>query len=498
MQNEQVLTFREQLAQFAGLWIRAKRRAVITAAVFAVGAVAALAFAIGKPRKYQSESQILYREGIRSSDVTAGESFGDPTRKLAMRLQEMVLSRTRLQKIIDEFKLYPGIVENRGYVDAVDEMRKNIKFRVKDGDNFYLSFMDSDADRVQRVTARLAEALIDENTRTKTQQAELTREFLDNEKRRAEDEVRQHESDLAKFLQKHPEFAKDAQGGPGSSARFTKGASSTKTSDPTLLALEREAQRLQERLGLAVPKRVEATADPKLVAAKNEAETELNAAQRELQAGLSRYTEQHPDVVLAKSHVKGAEARLKRAVEALAATENKTANKDAEVGVIDKATLESQLSKINEEISQYKLRKRKASGGSEDAPAGGTASVVVELETEWARIGRDLAEGRERLQKIQEKQFRATMLESVVQSGRAAQMIIVDPAYRPTRPAPPGRSVLAMVGLALAAALAFLVALLLAILDDRMYYPSEIDRLKLGPVLGSVPHARQERRMTRG
>lgn len=497
MQNEQVLTFREQLAQLAGLWVRAKRRAVITVAVFAIGAVGALAFAIGKPRKYLSESQILYREGIRSSDITAGESFGDPTRKLAMRLQEMVLSRTRLQKIIDEFKLYPGIVENRGYVDAVDEMRKNIKFRVKDGDNFYLSFMDSDADRVQRVTARLAEALIDENTRTKTQQAELTREFLDNEKRRAEDEVRQHEADLAKFLQKHPEFAKDAQGGPGSSARFTKGAAaSPKNSDPTLLALEREAQRLQERLGLAVPKRVEAIADPKLVAAKNEAEAELTAAQRELQAGLSRYTEQHPDVVLAKSHVKGAEARLKRAVEALAATENKNATKDADVGVIDKATLESQLSKINEEISQYKLRKRKASG--EEVPAGGTASVVVELETEWARIGRDLAEGRERLQKIQEKQFRATMLESVVQSGRAAQMIIVDPAYRPTRPAPPGRSVLAMVGLALAAMVAFLVALLLAILDDRMYYPSEIDRLKLGPVLGSVPHARQERRMTRG
>ena len=80
--------------------------------MFAIGTVDTLAFAIGKPRKYLSESQILYREGIRSSDITAGESFGDPTRKLAMRLQEMVLSRTRLQKIIDEFKLYPGIVEN--------------------------------------------------------------------------------------------------------------------------------------------------------------------------------------------------------------------------------------------------------------------------------------------------------------------------------------------------------------------------------------------------
>ncbi len=494
-EHDKVLTFREQLTQLGGLWARAKRRAILAGVLFSLGSVIAVAVAILKPRKYMSETQILYREGIKSTDVTAGEAFGDPTRKLAMRLQEMVRSRSRLKKIIDEFKLYPDIVDKRGYVDAEDELRKATTFRVKDGDNFYLTFTDTDPDRVQRVTARLADALIEENTRTKSQQAELTREFLDTEKRRAEDELRQHESNLAKFLSKHPEFARDAQ---NAASRFTP-TKPSKTSDPTLQALEREAQRLQERLGLSVPKqRNEAAADPKLLAAKTEAESELNAAQRELNASLARYTEQHPDVVSAKAKLKGAEARYKRALDALAAGENNRASKEQDAGVIDRATLESQLSKINEEIAAYKQRKKRQ-GAAEEAPiVGGAASAVVALETEWSRINRELAEARERFQKIQEKQFRATMLESVVQSGRAAQMIIVDPAYRPTHPAPPGRSVVAMIGIVAALLVAALVTFLLAILDDRMYYPGELQRLDLGPVLGSVPHTRREKRMNRG
>ena len=179
------------------------------------------------------------------------------------------------------------------------------------------------------------------------------------------------------------------------------------------------------------------------------------------------------------------------------ASESNKANKEADAGVIDKATLESQLTKITEEISAYKARKKKQ-GGSEETPAQGFATSVVALETDWSRIIRESTEARERLNKIQEKQFRATMLESVVQSGRAAQMIIVDPAYRPTHPAPPGRALLLMFGVVLASLLAAVVAFLLAVLDDRMYYSKELARLELGPVLGSVPNTKRERRMTRG
>ncbi|HEX8952200.1 MAG TPA: hypothetical protein VF945_10175, partial [Polyangia bacterium] len=55
------------------------------------------------------------------------------------------------QIIRDQF-LYPDILEDRGAVDAVDEMRKHIAFRVQDGDTFGLSF---DGDNAGALVDRL-------------------------------------------------------------------------------------------------------------------------------------------------------------------------------------------------------------------------------------------------------------------------------------------------------------------------------------------------------
>src|SRR3954452_13334339 len=93
-----------------------------------------------RKRVFKSETLILYREGIRSSDLTGGDEAGDRAHKLGLRLKEMVHSRTRLEAIIGEYKLYPQLVEDRGIMEAVDEMRAHISFRVRDGDPFALSF----------------------------------------------------------------------------------------------------------------------------------------------------------------------------------------------------------------------------------------------------------------------------------------------------------------------------------------------------------------------
>src|SRR5688572_13636691 len=150
-------TARDRLDRIISIAWRATRFWLPAAVVMVVGMMAALGFAFTRKRVYKSETLMLYREGIRSSDLTGTESGADPARKLGMKLKEMVLSRTRLQQIIDEYKLYPALVEDRGYVDAVDEMRKHIAFRVKDGGTFGLSFEGDDPVRVQSITARLAE-----------------------------------------------------------------------------------------------------------------------------------------------------------------------------------------------------------------------------------------------------------------------------------------------------------------------------------------------------
>jgi uncharacterized protein involved in exopolysaccharide biosynthesis len=498
----EIRTARDRLDRVVSFAARMPRFWLPAAVVATLGLCASVAFALVRPRVFRSETLILYRETIRSADF-GGSDTVDPARKLGMKLKEMVLSRTRLQKIIDEFKLYHQIVAVRGYVDAVDEMRNRIAFRVKDGDTFGLSFEGENPKMVQEVTARLAEELIAENSKHRVEQAEVTREFLDEERQRVEAELKEKETDLARFLARHPEFARETTATPGSGIRAAqqtpKPASPAKVSDPALLALEREASRLQARLGVPVTraaKKDEATAprsDPKLLAAKNEAEADLRAAQKNLDEKLAQFTEAHPDVKNARSRLQAAEARVQRAIAALASDETSAPSDSPEPapgpsdeGTIDRATLESQLAKVNDEIATRR-KKIRESEPEPAAGAGGGAAWIVALETEWARLNRELTAAREHNGQLQDKQFKAAIAESAVASGRNAQMVVVDPAYRPTHPAPPGRMTLIALGMLISIGMALLVALGLVLVDDRLYDDADLESIRVAPLLGVVP-----------
>src|SRR6185369_4323302 len=101
--------------------------------------------------------------------------------------------------------------------------------------------------------------------------------------------------------------------------------------------------------------------------------------------------------------------------------------------------------------------------GAANATAG--TNSIVALETEWARLNREVADARERNQQLESRQFKASIMESAVTAGRNSQMIIVDPAYKPTHPNK-GRTQVVLAGGAVAFALGILLAVLLMLFDD--------------------------------
>src|SRR5262249_17234344 len=150
------------------------------------------------------------------------------------------------------------------------------------------------------------------------------------------------------------------------------------------------------------------------------------------------------DVRAAKTRVRTAELRLKRADDALLSSPGPVAAPDDDDnGTIDRATLENELRKVQDEIANHKRRK---AAKQDDQPQHSASSWIVALETDWTRINREVQEARERNQQLQEKQFKASMQESAASSARNAQMVIIDPAYKPTHPSKPSRSLIAAAG----------------------------------------------------
>jgi len=485
-----VRTPRDHVDQLLALLRRTARYWWAAATVVVLDGIVSFALAWEHKPVYKSETIMLYRETIRTSYL-GGEEDRDPARKLGLRLKEMMLSRARLQSLIDEFKLYPDIVDERGYVDAVDEMRNHITFRPRDGDTFGLSFVGEDADRVQKVTARLADVLIEENAKSRTQQASETREYLEAEKKHAADELEAKFVELEKFLAKHPEFTQDVQ------KRKEAQTSAAKSGDPALLPLEREAARLKERLGM--PASHKATLDPRLAARITEAEADLAAAQRELAEKSRMFTEQHPDVRAARQRVRQADDRLSRLNDPTALLElaksSRLAPQPADEPEVDRAALQAQLDRINREIEAYKARKaRQNPAGKDDNNAKTGENWIVKLESDWARLNRDVTEARERVSALETRLFKVELVAGSETGARAAQIDVIDPAYRPMRPFKGAKRTILGIGVVVSFLFGSLLALVAGLLDDRLYDRLDVERLELAPLLVVVPRRRAERK----
>jgi hypothetical protein len=313
---------REQVDRAMAFGRRMLRFLWVLGATVLVGALACAVFFLVKKPVYRSETVLLYSEPIRTSADTP-EAVANP-RNTALRLEELLLSRSQLEKLVQRFNLYPDRVREYGMVDGVTEFKKHIQFRAPGGDTFSVAFEGTSAEQAQQVTASLAETLIHEDTRLKAQQTKVTRDFLDLERKRKEKELRDAEQKLAEFMAKHPRFALDAvmlqPGTPvtGAAIRASMGQPSVApTPQPRFVY-----QRPIERRGVAPQDRPSAPAeaqgarpvDPQVARRANEerarAEAALAAARTDLAAKQAQFTDAHPDVREARAAVDTAHGRL--------------------------------------------------------------------------------------------------------------------------------------------------------------------------------------------
>jgi uncharacterized protein involved in exopolysaccharide biosynthesis len=113
------------------------------------------------------------------------------------------------------------------------------------------------------------------------------------------------------------------------------------------------------------------------------------------------------------------------------------------------------------------------------------------LETEWVKLTRAVTEARQHQDHIEAALFKASLSASSESGGHGVQVTIIDPAFLPEKPIPPGRAVIAGAFLAGSALLGIVGAILFALFDDRIRSGRELARLV--PVLAEIPRASTRR-----
>ncbi|MBI3622074.1 MAG: protein GumC, partial [Nitrospirae bacterium] len=153
------------------------------------GLAAAAVVAYMLPKSYQSSTLIFVDPQKVPEDYVKTTVTGSIEDRLST-IQQQLLSRTLLQRTIDEFHLYKGKSANATNEEIIDAMRKQITIdtvRGRNVDAFTISFLGNDPTTTMNVTNRLASLFIEENLKIREQLVEGTTDFLNTERKQLKD-----------------------------------------------------------------------------------------------------------------------------------------------------------------------------------------------------------------------------------------------------------------------------------------------------------------------
>ncbi|HEX3483360.1 MAG TPA: hypothetical protein VHT91_50460 [Kofleriaceae bacterium] len=469
-------------------------------ALFAVvGGGLSLAFAMTRPRAFQSWSILFYQERIQSQLLSPGREE-QAQRNIGDRYRELLLARHQLDQIIVDPVLDPFPQEKDPDV-KIDKLRLAVRLEAHGANVFHIVFTDSDPERAKRVTDKLTKMLQDKDESLRNEQAAATVAFVTDQQENAREELKKREKAYNEFLTKHPEFVQDANSptSEGASIRSLHSNKPVPTGNTRLVTLERQRARIQATLdappGAAIPV-PPAPRTPERVAAEaavQDAQRELTAAKRELEDANSKYTDIHPAVLKARERVDAATQRLRQREAALPPEAEPVVRINTEE---DRAKLQRELQQIEAQITAEQSKTGKS---SDTSPATDTTSWVVRLESEHSELRRAVAEQRERVQSLADSAFRAQMDANEKLAEQGGRLAVIDPAFKPARPSGPGKTIFLAAGMILFLTLGLSLAVGLAVIDDRLYRRADLERLGVS-VLAVIPPAirvQRKRRVTR-
>jgi polysaccharide chain length determinant protein (PEP-CTERM system associated) len=473
------------------------------------------------PEQYKSSTSILVvPQRVPEGYVRSTVSIRIEERLSTIRQQ--VLSRTRLTTVMEELGLFKEERKKKPLEEVVEEMRKRIEIQVRSGersgdrvmDAFSLSFIHENRQMAMLTASRLASFFIDENLKSREQQAVSTSEFLENQLQDTKKKLEEQEEKVKRYKMSFMgELPQQMQANMQVLSRLQEQLKSnndaTRTAEDRRLFLEAQATSIEVQLNVlekpANPERKDNVPgagftflDPaaSLVA-------ELNAKKARLSELNARYTDRYPEIVRLKSEVAGLE---KRVAEVRASPQAGPAAVRTSTGAA--STAMSPYQKERDEIRR--IRNQASSLGIEVASLkkerGDTQKhiAVVEArverspkrEQEMISLTRDYENLKRSYDDLLKKKLEADISQNLEKRQKGEQFQILDPANLPEEPFKPDRKKVLGIAFLAAMILGFGGVIGYEALDPTLRGAKEFKHFFELPVLASIP-ALQDRIYTR-
>ncbi len=385
-----------------------------------------------------------------------------------------ITSRTNLEKVIQQFNLYPKLRQQLPMESVVEYMRDQINITSRDrGTTFILTYQGKDPVLITKVTNALANMFIEQNLKLRQLQAQTTTDFLEQQLQQVAQQLKQREDALRKFKMEHMgELPSQESANLAMLQRLQDQLNnvqqSINNSQDRLLLLERqlteEEQRLKNQQAAYLNSDDTQNSNQPLTLA------DLYAKLKALRA---KYTDQYPDVIAIKREIE----RLKKLQKASKSNSTKKRQNSSfsfmpkrnsvivalkyqiKNTKLELKALNAEKERLQQQIDIYNKR-------IEDTP---------KVEEQLVELTRGYNTVRKIYDSLLSRKIAAEQAQALEQLQEGEQFRVIDPARIPQQPIKPKiKRVLAITFLA-AIAFAFGLAFVKDIMSGVFYDIDEIE-----------------------
>lgn len=474
---------------------------------FVVAFGGAAAFAFSRNDAYKSETLVQVDRAILTDFVEgSGVGAGD----LKSRINQLTLSRTRLEQVLTEFNLYPDMRAHKSLVETLNFFRDQLVIDMHGEDTFMLSFQHDDPRTAQAVTQRMAELFIQERSRTRTDRARTTARVLGEQVDALLQELGRQEDELANFKEEHAqevlliERRRLGLVGPVPTLPTKEQTTKQRNPGPRVVISGEAGQQLNALRAKRAEKEAELRSLQPAAVAPNSPEAEelrgqIAQLQQERASLRARFTDDYPDVVLNAQRIAGLQRRLQAALRPVQTAQGQQSARQMQL-TQEIADLDIEIARIQREATRVVRPSNNPPPNPADPTKLPPAPVppprpamplsIEEVETQLNHLDGQVETTRSRYQQAVARKYDADFALSVEAQQAAESVKVIDTADLPSKPFYPNRPKILGAGAGAGLVLGIVLAFLFAVLDTRIFNENDLARAVDVPVLVSIPDYR--------
>jgi polysaccharide chain length determinant protein (PEP-CTERM system associated) len=449
--------------------------------------VASVALGVSEflPQKFTSSTVVLVEPPTVSKEVVPALMTEDLYHRLAS-MKEQILSRSRLQPIIEKLNLYAEDRGKKHMEDLVDRLRKAIDVSLmepmvgsvdRQPPGFHVNVTFNDPAIAQQICTEISSMFMEQNAVSRIDQANDTSKFLTKEVEDAKAKLDAQDAKLAQFKRQYLGSLPEEQ----------------QSNLSLLTALNTQLEAATQALGRAQQDKAfnesllnqqEATfkATQSGAQSQDSLDQQLTLLQSQLSDLLSKYTPEHPDVIKLKAQIEETKRKI------TAAADNKSSGAATQAVTHEPPQMQQLRAKIKlDELSIADAVKHQGQIQNQIRQLQGRVQSSPMVEQQLKELTRNYQTASDMYNDLLKRQQNSSMVVHLENTQQSETFRVLDPPSFPMKPSFPKKIMFFGGGAGSGLALGLGILYLLALTDKAMYTERDVELCLKLPVLTLVP-----------